>query len=128
MDDPDILKNIEILYVEDDELAREAVAKFLRRRCKEVYEADNGKTGLELYEKHRPDVVVTDVAMPIMNGLDMLNKILKIKESQPIIIVTAYNDDDHRSDRARLNMIKPIVKEDLLDAIIGCLKKTYHDQ
>lgn len=123
MENSEILKATSILYVEDHELVRTSLAQLLRRRCREVFEAGNGEEGLELYRQHCPDIVVTDVEMPVMNGLEMIDLILRMNTTQPIIITTGYNDDDHKSDKVCANLVKPIEKDELLSAIIFCVQK-----
>lgn len=115
------LKDVTVLYVEDEALLRTAIARFLKRRCKDVFDAENGKIGLELYKQYHFDVVITDLEMPVMNGFDMVRKILEIKEYQPIIITTGYSDDEHVIDDACENLIKPIDEEKLLESIIDCI-------
>ncbi|MBF0565264.1 MAG: response regulator [Nitrospirae bacterium] len=117
-----ILKSISVLYAEDDIIVRISIAKFLRRRCKAVFEAENGKAGVELYKQHKIDVVVTDLEMPVMNGFEMIRRILEIETRQPIIITTGYNDDEHKVTEACDNIIKPIDEEKLLNAIIYCVE------
>ncbi len=121
MEMPGELQRIKILYVEDDFIVRFSIAKFLSRRCKEVIEAKNGLQGLELYKQHKPDIVVTDIEMPVMDGLEMIDKILQMNTAQPIIITTGYDDEQHQSERVCVNIIKPIDDNELLEAIVKCI-------
>ncbi len=123
MDEKEILEKLSILYVEDDNIVREKIAGFLGRRCKNVFKADNGKAGFDLYKKHSPDVVITDIEMPVMDGLEMIEKILELNEKQAVIITTAYDDVQHRSSRVCRNIIKPIVNKKLIEAIVECKKE-----
>lgn len=116
----EILKARRILYVEDDEMIRKTVSQFLRRRCKEVLEAANGMEGFEIFKLYDPDIIVTDIEMPIMNGLDMIEKIIGMNNGKPIIVTTAYNDSKHMSPFARATIIKPIKKELLIEALVNC--------
>lgn len=118
-----ILKNVSVLYVEDDLIVRISIAKFLRRRCKVVFEAEDGAAGVELYKQQEVDVVITDLEMPVMNGFEMIRRILEIQTRQPIIITTGYNDDEHKVIDACDNIIKPIDEEKLLNAIIYCVEQ-----
>jgi CheY-like chemotaxis protein len=117
-----VLKTLTLLYVEDEGHIREMVSRFLRRRVAKVYEAVNGKEGLDIYTQNKDeiDLVITDIQMPIMNGMIMIDNILKINAVQPIIITTAYNDEQHTSDSVCKNLIKPINVEQLLEYIMYC--------
>jgi len=89
------LKNLTCLYVEDDELIRESFLLMIKRYFKEVFVAENGEEGLELYKKYKPDIIISDIRMPKMNGIEMAKK---IKESNPdayIIFITAFSDSDY---------------------------------
>ncbi|MBF0338336.1 MAG: diguanylate cyclase [Nitrospirae bacterium] len=89
------LDSTTILYVEDEEIIRTNVARFLKRRIKELYLATNGKEGIDLFRLKNPDIVVTDIRMPVMNGLDMAGEIKAINDDCPVIITTAYNDEEY---------------------------------
>ena len=79
------LKTLTILYAEDEEGIRENVAASLRYYVKEVIEAENGKMALELYEAKHPDIVITDILMPLMNGIDLVKQIRKKDQTTPIL-------------------------------------------
>lgn len=89
------LKSLTVLYVEDDFEVREDLARYMRRRFARVDVAENGAGGLELFEAGHYDVVVTDIKMPVMDGLDMATRIKQITEETPVIVVTAYNETDY---------------------------------
>ncbi|MGP1449613.1 MAG: EAL domain-containing protein [Wolinella sp.] len=88
----EFLKTITILFVEDEDDIREAYASLLKRRFKKVYLARDGKEGLDLFQRYQPDIVITDIMMPQVNGLAMSASIKQISPETPIIIVTAYDD------------------------------------
>ncbi|MCK5110170.1 MAG: diguanylate cyclase [Arcobacteraceae bacterium] len=95
----EILKDIVILYVEDEEDVREFTSKTLEKLVKCVKTANNGLAGLETFIEHfeNPDlptfdIIITDINMPKMNGLDMLVKIYEIDSTIPSVITTAHND------------------------------------
>ncbi|MEO5359153.1 MAG: response regulator [Nitrospirota bacterium] len=123
MMDVSVLKTLTVLYVEDDDYIRTMVARFLKRRVAKVYEAVNGKEGLEVYISNKADIVITDIQMPVMSGMKMIEAIHIIDGSQPIIITTAYNDEHHTSGKVCRNIIKPIDNDELVESIIFCLKR-----
>ncbi|MDR1911262.1 MAG: diguanylate cyclase [Helicobacteraceae bacterium] len=85
--------DISVLYVEDEAQTREVVGGFLRRRVKELYEASDGEGGLVYYSQYHPDLVIVDVRMPNMNGLDMLERIKERGKKARSIVTTAFNDE-----------------------------------
>lgn len=93
--DEQFLKTLTVLYVEDEAMVREEVSKFLRRRFSRVDEASNGSEGLELFRKNDYDIVITDIKMPVMDGLRMAEKIREVRDGMPIVIVTAFSDTDY---------------------------------
>lgn len=88
----EFFRTFKVLFVEDDKEVREVFASFLQRRFKEVYIAADGQEGLERYKEYRPDLVITDVMMPELNGLAMSAMIKEINPNTPIIVVTAHDD------------------------------------
>ena len=100
-----------LLYVEDDDVIRQNAVEYLSGYFKEVYEAKDGQEGLECYEDHKPDMIITDIEMPRLNGLTMVKKIRKSdKSTPPIIITTAYTDTEYLMQAVELQLIKYIVK------------------
>ena len=82
------LRGLSVLYVEDDEEIREQLARILRRRVGALYLAGNGLEGVEAYRRHRPDLVITDILMPLMDGLAMAAEIRRDSRTTPIIVTT----------------------------------------
>ncbi|ACM92872.1 ggdef domain protein [Nautilia profundicola AmH] len=86
------LKKLTCLYVEDDENIRESFLIILNKIFKEVFVAKNGKEGLELFKKHSPDIILSDIKMPIMDGLEMSKEIKALDPDAYIILLTAFTD------------------------------------
>jgi PAS domain S-box-containing protein len=112
---PDFLKNQRVLFVEDEELAREKLAKLLSKLFKEVILASNGLEGLEKYEKSRItdekiDLIISDINMPIMNGLEMLEKIREFDPIIPLIFTTARGEAENLLKAIELNVSNYIMK------------------
>lgn len=106
----DVLKNFTVLCVEDELDVREELAQFLKRRVKTLYLASNGNEGLTLYQEHMPDIVITDILMPIMNGLDMTKAIKRINPDVPVIVTTAFNDPDFFLRAIEMGVSKYVLK------------------
>lgn len=118
----ELLKETTILYVEDEDIARLSIGSFLKRHAEVLFLATNGNEGLEMYKKHRPQVVITDLEMPVMNGMEMISRIRELDDSIPIIITTAYDDEAHRCPQADMVILKPISFMELLDGVQQCLE------
>lgn len=88
----EILKEIKILYVEDDLTTAEELGYFLKRRAGKVYVAHDGQAGLDLYEKHSPDIIIVDLFLPVMSGIEMIKRVRQSDEKTPIIITSAVDD------------------------------------
>jgi len=86
-------KKYKILLVEDDKRIQEELANFLTRYTNNsLYIAEDGLEGLEIFEKHKPDIVISDIKMPNMDGLSMTEKIKEKMPDQPIILCSAHSD------------------------------------
>lgn len=106
----DILKNYSILYAEDEEGVQKATVDYLGRYFKEVYVVNDGKEAWELYLKHKPDVLLSDVDMPHMDGLELAHKIREANTTIPIVMITAFTDTDKLLKATELNLTKYLVK------------------
>ena len=93
--DVEYLKGITLLYVEDDELSRELCSDFLARRVGSLKTAKNGRDGLAAYHEHHPQIVITDVEMPIMDGFSMAREIRKVDKKIPIIIFSSFDQVEY---------------------------------
>lgn len=119
----DVLKELSILYVEDEKDIREPIIEFLKRRAKEIYSATNGVEGLDLYVKYSPDIVITDINMPKMNGLEMSARIKDINRNAQIIIMTAHSQEELLLKAIEIGInryvLKPVEREKLMEAIFA---------
>ena len=85
-------KQFTILFVEDEADIREEMEMYLSFISKEFYLAANGLEGLELFKEKKPDIILSDIVMPKMNGLEMVEKIRAISSDVPIILLTGNSD------------------------------------
>jgi len=116
--------DLKLLYVEDEEAAREEVQTLLRRWVREVLTARDGHEGLELFRQQAPDLVVTDLRMPVMSGLDMARAIRKLDPEARIIVTTAHSDTSFFLEAIDLGVdhyvMKPIDLERLVFSVRRC--------
>jgi two-component sensor histidine kinase len=103
---------ISLLFVEDNEPIRALFERRLSKRVQRFYVAENGQRGLEVYKEHKPDLVITDISMPIMNGLDMVRKIHEFDPDVNVIVMSAYSIKEYFLEAINLGvngyLVKPV--------------------
>ncbi len=106
------LKNITILCVEDNLGVRKRLVNTLRFYFKKVLEAKDGKEAYDIYETSKPNTIITDIDMPSMDGIELAKKIRKTDKNIPIIILTAYSNEEYLLELINLKInhfiLKPI--------------------
>lgn len=124
-------KNIKVLYVEDDEIARENGIEYLENYFDTIYDASNGLEALALYDKYKPDIIITDIEMPKLNGLEFVQRIREKDDTTQIIITTAYSHKEYLFRAIELKLIKylvkPINEKEFDEAIKLCIDNINHD-
>ena len=117
----DDFKKYTILYIEDDEGVRTINSRFLNRMFNELYEAKDGQEGYELYKKYHPDIILTDIKMPRLDGISLAKKIREKDKTTKIIISTAFSEKNYLMDAIELNLekyiIKPLTSRNLMPAL-----------
>ena len=116
-----------ILVVEDEESVREVISEFLTGWGYETVLAENGQKGLELFRSQSFAMVVTDIRMPVMDGLTMLKSIRKEDAKIPIIVVTGYPTVDSAVESlvegADYYLVKPVNIDDFKAKIDKAFEK-----
>lgn len=116
-----------LLLVEDDRTTREIVSGMVALKFPQciIYTAENGKKGVELFKEHTPDLVVTDINMPKMDGIEMARAIKAINPNATYIVLSARNDKDNVENFEEIGycayLVKPLDFKDLFKAIEICL-------
>lgn len=125
--DVELLKRFSVMHVEDDTSVRESLMRFLKRRFDTIYTAKDGAEGLALYKEHKPDIVITDIQMPVMDGIEMSRLIKEFDSSALIIVTTAFNEKPYLEKAQEIGISeylkKPVVKDDLMQALRNCAGK-----
>ncbi len=103
-------QDLTLLYVEDDASIRDALSMYLLKLFKKVVIAKDGVEGLELYKMQPIDIVITDLSMPRMNGLNMLQEIKKIHEDQSVLITSAHSESEYMFGAIKLGIDGYIIK------------------
>lgn len=116
------MKTLTVLYVEDEHMLREQILESLKRKFLNVLVAKDGLEGLELYQEHTPDLIISDIKMPNMDGLSMIEKIREGNFLIPIIVMTAYSDLNNLERAIDLDvdrfLKKPTTKKELDSALL----------
>ncbi len=84
-----------ILIAEDEKNIREGLAEFLIDCGYQIYQAEDGQQGLEIFKKEKIDLALLDIKMPHMTGIELLKEIRKTSDI-PVLFLTAYNDEDYK--------------------------------
>lgn len=112
-----------ILVVDDEILIRDFLADVLRKKNLEVYTAENGKKALALIKEQVFDVVITDMKMPDLTGIELLHKIKEISPQTIVIVITAYGSVENAVEAMRLGAFNYIIKPFSPDTIEAVLEK-----
>ncbi len=124
--DQHFLETLTVLYVEDDLDTREQFSDFLRRLVGTLITATNGVEGLAAFKRHHPDIVVTDVQMPLMDGLTMAGEIRAIEPSVPIIVITAFEQTGFLLRAVNIGIDKYVIKPVNSFLMYKCLIECVH--
>ncbi|MBS1258057.1 MAG: Anaerobic nitric oxide reductase transcription regulator NorR [Candidatus Scalindua arabica] len=119
-------KDIHVLLVEDDNDVRLEITDLLSEFFKTVDTAINGQDGLDKYKHGNYDIVFSDIKMPVMNGIEMVNKIKEINREQIIIVISAHDDSDYLMTFINMGadkfILKPLDDQKLLSHLIQITK------
>ena len=88
----EISKHLRLLYVEDDDNLREETSKLFSHLFNKIEIAEDGEIGLAKYKAGNFDLIISDINMPNMNGVEMVKKIREINPDEPIIITSAHDE------------------------------------
>ncbi|WP_298036296.1 response regulator transcription factor [uncultured Campylobacter sp.] len=121
-----ILKNLTVLLVEDDNDSKKIMHDVLSDNFEKVFTAQNGDEGLKKFKKYNPNMVITDVFMPISDGLDMTRYIKEISKDTPVIVLSAHSEKETLLKAIDVGvdkyLIKPIMADDILKTIENVAK------
>jgi len=110
-----------ILFVEDEEATRKNYVTYLKMLFSEVYEASDGEKAYQLYKEKKPDILILDVNIPKLNGLELLEKIRENDYTTKAIMFTAHSDKNFLLQAVSLQLtrylVKPVSRKDLKEAL-----------
>lgn len=119
------LKKMKVMCVEDDDIAREALVSVLKRRSAKVFAGADGREGLELYRKHKPDIILVDMLMPNMSGRELIENIRKESgdEKLAVIVISALTDSNSIITAVDAGINKYITKPVDIDELLATLEE-----
>ncbi len=122
-----LASNCSVLYVEDDENIAYTFKNYLEKIFFKVVYRNNGQAALDTYKKESFDLIITDVKMPIMDGITMASKIKEINEEQNILITSAYSDSEKFISSIKIGVdgyiLKPIDYDNLNTTLFKIMTK-----
>ncbi len=125
-DDLHYLQSLTVLYVEDEPKLQEQVSSFFSDIVGTFYLASNGEEGLAFYQQYKVDIIISDITMPKMNGIEMAEKIRQENRHIPIIITSAHNNSDFFIKAIEIGIsrfiLKPINIENLFEILVQYAK------
>ncbi|MBC8236847.1 MAG: EAL domain-containing protein [Helicobacteraceae bacterium] len=116
-------KTFKLLYVEDDELSRLSVVELLGNFFDDVTVAIDGEDGLNKFKEKNFDIILSDINMPKLNGVDMLHEIRKFDKNVTALFLSAHNDNEYLAEGIRLSVDSFIVKPLSVDSLRLALSK-----
>lgn len=123
-EDITILKNKTVLFAEDDETMRIQTLEVLSMLFEKVFVAADGAEALKIYEDEKPDIILTDIRMPEMDGLQLVENIRKTDYDVSIVLLTSFTEQELLLQAANLSIDGYIVKPITLKVLIETLHKS----
>ena len=118
----ELIKTLRVLYVEDEIALRDITSSSIESIINKLVVADNGKDGLEKFQQDEFDLIITDLSMPVMDGITMIKEIRKINSTIPIVVTTAFGSQNEEVEKLQnigmsAYIMKPIDVMKLLQTI-----------
>jgi PAS domain S-box-containing protein len=125
-------KELTVLYVEDDLALREEVSLFLSDIFKQIDLAPNGEVGLDKLANNHYDLVITDIRMPVMDGIEMIEKIKASYPKQPILVTSAHNESEYLIKLINLGIkyyiTKPLQSDQILKVLYTIVERIHQEK
>jgi DNA-binding NarL/FixJ family response regulator len=124
MSEQEVLKPIRVVLADDHQMVRLGLRHMLNRSefVEVVAEAQNGQEGWEATQEHKPDVVITDILMPVMNGIELTKMIKSDNPATHVIILTSFEDLNHFEQAIEAGANGYLSKDILPEVLINALK------
>lgn len=117
-------KDLKLLYVEDEANVRKYAMSYFNRIFETTFEAKNALEALDIYEKEKPHIIVTDIKMDEISGLELLKQIRQEDKKCQIVVLSAFLDTKYLLEAIELNLVKyltkPIKHDDIYPVLLKC--------
>ena len=120
------MEKIKILVVDDDTIILKYLVKFTKNQGYEVFSADNGKDAYEIFKKNMPHIILSDLRMPEMDGMELLHSVRKICKSSEFIFLTEFRDSEKAIQALRYGVtdyLKKPINLDRLQSVLDSVKE-----
>lgn len=121
-----------LLYVEDNDGLREKALKLLKKLFVNVISASDGQEGYDLFKQHRPQIVITDIRMPKLDGMEMIKQIRQLDPFTKFILISGFDDRDYLLQAIDLGIFhyikKPVKIDELTETLIKCIDSITVDE
>ena len=116
-------KELTLLLVEDEDSIRESMQEVFSGVFQKVISASNGDEGLKKFKKFSPDIVIADIMMPIMDGLEMSKQIKEVSKNTPVVILSAYSEKEKLLKAIDVGIDKYVIKPIDMDELFVVLEQ-----
>ncbi len=123
-------KPITVLLVDDHEVVRQGVRFFLEAHSDFVVvgEAESGNAAIKLAEEHVPDVILMDLVMPEMGGVEATRQVKNISPRTQVVVLTSYHEDEYIFPALQAGAISYILKDVRMEELADAIKRAAHDE
>ena len=104
------MNKVSILIAEDEPILLEAYSKYISFFCESIYTATDGEEALKLYYEHKPNIILTDINMPKLDGMEFIQKVRESDNNTKIIILSAHTQTQNLLKAVKLNLVSYLVK------------------
>ncbi|MDD2699061.1 MAG: response regulator transcription factor [Arcobacteraceae bacterium] len=118
-----LIKQSNFLYVEDDEIIAKNMSKLLSHFCNSIVVCNDGIKGLDIYKNDKIDVVILDIELPTLSGLEVAQKIRDMNHFVPIIVTTSHLDISYLKAATKIGLVEYLEKPVSLEVVIEVLQK-----
>lgn len=121
------LSDIKVLYAEDEKLTREMTTEILKHFFKNITVCQNGQEALEAFKKDKYDLIITDINMPKLSGIDLAKEIKKINPDIPVVFTSAHNETEYFIQAINIGadgfLLKPVDIQQMIDILKKILER-----